>query len=140
MIQSSKDGIATSDKVYLFFAMIIMLCFWGAIPLGIMVDTSLFAIMSCYIIYICWSCLCNKTTKFIRGLISIDLVYKYIAAAIQAAPSVVMDIQNYHYKTVRRRVKTKHGYRTVTRKVRVNTHHASHTFQIFHWVDQSPPA
>jgi hypothetical protein len=55
MMIKSKQGLRTSDKVYVFFAVIFMLAFWGAIPLGILVEQTLFALMSCWLVYCCWS-------------------------------------------------------------------------------------
>ena len=71
----NKNNMSGSDKCYLFWAILLMICFWGAIPLGVIVDTALFGIMGCYVVYLCWSCCCNKTTKFISGLIGIEKVY-----------------------------------------------------------------
>jgi hypothetical protein len=135
MMIKSKQGLSSTDKCYVTFAIIFMIAFYGAIPLGVIVDDALFAIMSIWVIYCCWSSCCNKSTKFISGLIPIQQVYPAISAAIQVAPAVSMTIQNYHYVT--RRVKTKNGYRTERR--RVNTHRHTHVMHIPAWVDRSPP-
>lgn len=130
-----KTGLSGADQCYVIFAIIFMIAFYGAIPLGIMsYNPVFFSIMSVWLVYCCWSMCCNKATKFITGLIPLQQVYPAISAAILVGPSVSMVIQNYHYVT--RRVKTKNGYRTS--RHRVNTHRHEHHMSIPQWMDQSP--
>merc|ERR1712166_1122287 len=105
MAIKSKQGLSTNDKVYVFFSVIFMIAFWGAIPLGITVKTELFWIMTVMIVYCCWSYGCNKSTRFINGLTPLQKVYPAIAAATQVKPKVSVVIQNYHYVSG----KTKNG-------------------------------
>jgi hypothetical protein len=37
MAIKSKQGLSTTDKVYVTFSIIFMIAFWGAIPLGVIV-------------------------------------------------------------------------------------------------------
>lgn len=124
--------MSTCDTWYYIFSVVLTVVFYGALIFAIQEERpELFAIMSVWVIYGCWSCCCNDTTKYIRGLCAIDLVYKCLSNSIKAKPTVHFHIQCYH--TVRRRIKTKSGYHT--RTSRVNTHSADMDFVIKEWKD-----
>ena len=118
--------------------MLLFVAFYISIPLAISLRTEqLFAIMSVWIVYACFSCCCNASTKYISNVVDLKQVFININNAIAARPICVLHIQNYHYEN---RTYTDSKGRTHTRRVRVNTHAANENMHFRDWVDRSPPA
>ena len=126
------------DIFYVIICIILMLAFYGAIPLGIIIDPNLFAIMSVWVLYVILSML-TGSCRYIRNVVGLPDVFKNIEAAILSPPKMSMSIQNYHYETKSRTIRGPQGSKTKQEyEVRVNTHKASQDFTAGLWVDQSP--
>lgn len=133
---NAKDGLSEEDWTYVGVSLISMLIFYGGITLGIVLDDGSY-FYCILVIFVYWFFCCkNKTTSYLVGLTALETVYSSIDSSIKTKPSVVMTIQNYHYKTVRR--STKQGGSSF-KQVRVDTHYATHEFKFDTWVDKSAP-
>lgn len=64
---------------------------------------------------------CSKTNSFLGHIEPVSNTENMINALKSTAPQVDFDIQNFHHET---RVNYRNG-RVETRRVRVNTHHAT---------------
>ena len=91
------------DIFYVLISIIFMLAFYGAIPLGIIIDPNLFAIMSVWVLYLILSMM-TGTRRYIRNVVGLPDVFKNIEAAILSPPKMSMTIQNYHNEKRTRKV------------------------------------
>lgn len=79
------------DKFYVFISIVLMIAFYGAIPLGILIEPELFSIMSVWMLYLVLS-IFTGTCSYINNVVRLPLVYENIKAAIMSPPSMYMRI------------------------------------------------
>jgi hypothetical protein len=72
LIRTNSDGIRNKDIAYLTASIFLVLIFYGALPLGVIInDEPFWTFLTMFIslsIYIVWSC-CHDSTKYIYGLV-----------------------------------------------------------------------
>ena len=66
-INTRTSNLSCGDCFYVVFSICLMLTFYAAIPVGILIDNSYFGIMGVYLIYIIYSA-CTGATKYINNL------------------------------------------------------------------------
>ena len=99
------------DIFYVIISIIFMLAFYGAIPLGIIIDPNLFTIMSVWVIYVILSMI-TASCKYVRNVVGLPGVFKNIEAAIESPPKMTMSIQNYHHEKKSRTLRGPQGKTT----------------------------
>ena len=97
-INLTKD-IGERTCCYVFCSILMMLAFYAAIPLAILLQNEkLFYIMLVGLLYIIMSA-CTDTCKYINNLVELPKVFQNIAKAIRNAPVKSFHISCYHYET-----------------------------------------
>lgn len=95
-IMENDSGVDCWNIAYTIVSIFLLLAFYGAIPLALLVNRydvkeEYFAIMAVYIPYQLISCF-NAATKYIRNLTTLQQTFLNIEAAILAAPIIHLEI------------------------------------------------
>ena len=130
LINLSKD-ISCSTYAYVFFSVLFMITFYGAIPLALYYhNNKLFGIMFIFVVYMIVSC-STDTQSYIDNLVDLPEVYKNIDKAIRSPPTKAFSIECFHYE--------ERTYYEENRErkesVKVVTHSASQSFNCGNFVD-----
>jgi hypothetical protein len=107
----------------------------GSLFPALYVHNGVFAVTGISYLFLLIETCCSQTYTFLSNVMSVDQVERYLTNLSDQSPQIKFWIQNYHYET---RHYTDSKGNSHTKKVRVNTHHATEFYIWGDCVDKSP--